>query len=236
MSNQVEIILSPLLLPIYELTGKSVVVIDILRATSTICAALHNGAASVIPVVSTEEALSFSNKDYLIAGEREGMKAPGFDFGNSPSEYATDVVKGKTIVLTTTNGTKCIQASKEADEILVGSFFNITVLADYLNNQNNDIILFCSGWKDKVNLEDTAYAGCLAELLNAKQQSDCDSLELARDLYRQSLPNTMEYLRKASHAKRFSRLGNNEDLELCLKHDIHPVIPKFNGGRLVDIL
>lgn len=235
MSKQIEIVLSPLLLPLYDLRGKVVVVIDILRATSTICAALHNGARSVIPVITVEEAMSYSNKNYLIAGEREGSKADGFDFGNSPLEYSPEVVSDRDIVLTTTNGTKCIMASTDAAEILIGSFFNISVLADYLISQSRDVILFCSGWKNKVNLEDTAFAGALAEKLTSTFTSDCDSCELAIDLYRQSLPDIVSYLSKASHAKRFDRLGNHSDLDLCLSLDLHPVVVSYQGDRLIAV-
>jgi len=235
VSKQIEIVLSPLLLPLYDLHGKVVVVIDILRATSTICAALHNGAKCVIPVITVEEAMSYSDKNYLIAGERDGSKADGFDFGNSPLEYSPEVVNNRDIVLTTTNGTKCIKASMDAAEILIGSFFNISVLADYLIRQPKDVILFCSGWKNKVNLEDTAFAGALADKLTTSFTSDCDSCELAIDLYRQSLPDIASYLSKASHAKRFERLGNHSDLELCLSHDLHPVVVKYQGDRLIVI-
>lgn len=234
MKNQVEIILSPLLLPMFPVGNKVVVVIDILRATSTICVALSNGARSVIPVVSTEEALGFKG-DYLIAGEREGQKADGFNFGNSPAEYGPEVVSGRDIVLTTTNGTKCIQASREASEILVGSFLNLSVLADYLNRQHRDIVLFCSGWKNKVNLEDTLFAGCLASKLDASQRSNCDSTELSIDLYHSAKDNLHHYLTKASHARRFSRLGNFTDLELCLETDSHPVLVKYQKDRLVTV-
>jgi 2-phosphosulfolactate phosphatase len=235
VSNQVEIILSPLLLPLYHLQNKVVVVIDILRATSTICAALDNGASSVIPVVSVEDALSYPSDEYLIAGEREGKKVPGFNFGNSPLEYGTDVVQNKDVVLTTTNGTKCIKASSDAEEILVGSFFNISVLANYLNAQSKDVILFCSGWKNSVNLEDTIFAGALAQRLLGSDTSDNDSCELAVDLYRQAENKLGSYLEKASHAKRFSRLGNHKDLELCLTFDLHPVLVQYQIDRLVSI-
>ena len=235
MSRTIEIVLSPLLLPLVDLKGKTVVVIDILRATSTICAALHNGASAVIPVVSVEDALNHSSDNYLVAGERNGEKAPGFDFGNSPSEYSTDVINHKEVVLTTTNGTKCIHASLAADEILVGSFFNLSVLTDYLKGIDNSVVLFCSGWKDRVNLEDTLFAGYVANGLRDTHIWDSDEVEMAIDLVQTSQPDPAAYLIKASHAQRFKRLGNHADLDICMQIDAHPVVVQYNEGKLLSI-
>lgn len=235
MTRTVEIVLSPLLLPLVDLKGKTVVVIDILRATSTICAALHNGAESVTPVISVEEALQHSALDYLVAGERDGEKAPGFDFGNSPTEYERSVIQNKKVVLTTTNGTKCIHASKAADEILVGSFFNLTVLSTYLRNNKNSVVLFCSGWKDRVNIEDTLFAGYIANSLKETHTWDSDEVELAIDLVKAAQPDPGVYLKKASHAQRFERLGNHGDLSICMQIDAHPVVVQYNNGKLTSI-
>jgi 2-phosphosulfolactate phosphatase len=235
VKKTVEIVLSPLLLPLVNLDGKTVVVIDILRATSTICAALYYGAKSVIPVVSIEEALSYSNKDFLVAGERNGEKAAGFDFGNSPSEYNSQVIMQREVVLTTTNGTKCIHASKAAREILIGSFYNLGVLLEYLRESNNNVVLFCSGWKDRVNLEDTLFAGYVAQGLSETHEWEGDEVELALDLTRSAQPDPVAYLRKASHAKRFDNLGNLRDLETCLQIDTHPVVVQLQQGKLVVV-
>ncbi|MFT5725067.1 MAG: 2-phosphosulfolactate phosphatase [Bacteroidia bacterium] len=235
MSRTVEIVLSPLLLPLVDLTGKTVVVIDILRATSTICAALHNGAASITPVVSVEDALSYSDTDYLVAGERNGEKAPGFDFGNSPAEYSPEIIKGKNVVLTTTNGTKCIHASQAAKEILVGSFFNLSVLIEYLKKSENNVVLFCSGWKDRVNLEDTLFAGYVVQGLSETHTWISDEVELALDLVQRAQPDPVPYLRKASHAQRFERLGNSTDLKICLAFDVHPVVVRYEVGKLIAV-
>ncbi|MBO6515772.1 MAG: 2-phosphosulfolactate phosphatase [Bacteroidia bacterium] len=234
MQKNIEIVLSPLLLPLVDLKGKTVVVIDILRATSTICAALDNGALSVTPVVSVEEALQYDKSDYLVAGERNGQKAEGFDFGNSPAEYAPSLVKGKKIVLTTTNGTKCIHASLDASEILVGSFYNLARLSEYLSDRDNGVVLFCSGWKNRVNLEDTLFAGYLAQSLSETHIWDSDEVELALSLVNKAQFDPVEYLRNASHAKRFARLGNHTDLPLCMQFDKHPVLVKYKGGKLVS--
>ncbi|MFT5512633.1 MAG: 2-phosphosulfolactate phosphatase [Bacteroidia bacterium] len=231
----VDIVLSPLLLPLVEIEGKTVVVIDILRATSTICAALHNGAKSVIPVVSVEDALSYKSSDCLVAGERNGEKADGFDFGNSPLEYSKEVIQNREVVLTTTNGTKCIHAALKADEILVGSFFNLTVLTEYLRKQDNSVVLFCSGWKDRVNLEDTLYAGYIAKALSDTHEMQSDAIEIALDLVGATYQDPIKYLAKASHVKRFKRLGNHIDLGVCMEIDAHPVVVRYENGKLVTV-
>ncbi len=235
MQKSLEVVLSPLLLPLVDLTGKTVVVIDILRATSTICAALNNGAKSLKPVVSTEEALSYNKNEYCIAGERNGEKAPGFDFGNSPREYSRELIGGKKIVLTTTNGTKCIHASLDADEVLIGSFFNLDAIITYLRNSSNDAVLFCSGWKDRVNLEDTLFAGYVAEGLRETHHWDSDEVEISLNLYNKASIDPISFLRNASHAKRFERLGNTQDLEVCLEFNAHPIVVKYADGELVGI-
>ncbi|MCB9262584.1 MAG: 2-phosphosulfolactate phosphatase [Flavobacteriales bacterium] len=212
--------------------NKTVVVIDVLRATSTICAALNNGATSVIPVVSVDEALQFDKDIFLIAGERNGQKAEGFDFGNSPSEYAREMVLGKEVVLTTTNGTKCIHASMDASEILVGSFYNLSATAEYLKKCDSDVLLFCSGWKNAVNIEDTLFAGYLVSMLKSHFSYDSDVVEIALDMVKNSKTNLLHYLSKASHAKRFDRLGFGDNTELCMRFDEHPVVVKYQDGKL----
>ena len=233
--RNIEVVLSPLLLPLVDLTGKTVVVIDILRATSTICAALHNGAKSVRPVISTEDALTHVGRNTMVAGERNGEKVDGFDFGNSPTEYAPDMVAGKKVVLTTTNGTKCIHASMAAREIMVGSFFNLDVLVDYLSTCPNDVVLFCSGWKNRVNLEDTLFAGYVAHSLKDSHDWNGDEVELAMDLMFKAQADPLDYLTKASHAQRFTRLGNHEDLDICMQFNKYPALVKYTDGVLINM-
>ena len=234
--NKVEVILSPLLQSNFDIRGKVVVVIDILRATSTMCTILNNGAECIIPVVSKEEALNYksTNPNYIIAGEREGRTAEGFDFGNSPSEYGPEVVRNKTVVLTTTNGTKCLNACGGAKEVLVGSFYNLSILADYLSQSQNDIVLFCSGWKDRVNLEDTIFAGALVTRLTETHQAEDDTAHLAADLYKAHEGDLISYLKKASHPQRFAKMGNTSDLPLCLKTDAYPVLIVKVGNKLLS--
>ncbi len=138
--------------------NKNVVVIDILRATTTMCVAMENGANSIWPVDSVQKAAQ-AGSSFLTAGERNGEKVEGFDLGNSPQEFSEEVVKGRDIVMTTTNGTKAISLSEGAKNIYIASYRNISAVVQELQQQTEDIVLFCSGWKDQVNLEDTLFAG-----------------------------------------------------------------------------
>ena len=156
--------LSPALLNLYDVSNSIVVIIDILRATSTIATALHNGAKSVIPVDSVQECIRISKLiDGISAGERDGKIAEGLLHGNSPFEYPPSFINGKTLVLTTTNGTRLLQMAldKNAKEIITGAFANLSSVCDYLRLQKQPVILGCAAWKDRVNIEDTLFAGAV---------------------------------------------------------------------------
>ena len=142
-----------------------VVVIDVLRATSAICAAFHNGIKSIIPVATIEEAREYKAKGYLVGAERKGQIVEGFDFGNSPYSYMNEALRGKEVVLTTTNGTKALDVAKDADTVVVGSLNNLDALCEWLAEQDKNILCLCSGWQDKFNLEDTICAGAISEYL-----------------------------------------------------------------------
>jgi 2-phosphosulfolactate phosphatase len=161
--------------------NKNVVVIDILRATTTMCVAMENGANSIWPVDSVQKAAQ-AGSSFLTAGERNGEKVEGFDLGNSPQEFSEEVVKGRDIVMTTTNGTKAISLSEGAKNIYIASYRNISAVVQELQKQPEDIVLFCSGWKDQVNLEDTLFAGEVIYLVGGSgyQVSGSEGLE-ARD-------------------------------------------------------
>src|SRR5579871_882538 len=156
--------LSPALLHLYDVNHAVVVIIDVLRATSTIATALYNGAKCVIPVDSVAKCIELGRQiDGITAGERDGMIAEGLEHGNSPFEYPTEFVGGKTLVLTTTNGTKLLHMALDrgAGQIITGSFPNLSPVCDYLLTQNLPVVLACAAWKDKVNIEDLLFAGAV---------------------------------------------------------------------------
>lgn len=236
MAKKLDVILSPLLIDNFTFENKTTVVIDILRATTTICTALQNGASFVYPVETLEEASMLKQNGYLAAAERGGQKVEGFDMGNSPAEYTPERVENQSIVLTTTNGTRCIKLSDPSEKIIAGAFSNISSLVEYLRNDPNDLILFCAGWKNKVNLEDTLFAGALAQRLKKDYTWDSDAVEMASDLYLAAKPKLDKYVKKAAHAQRFAAMGVSADTAYCLQEDTCQVLPVLQDNKLVNIL
>ena len=138
-----------------------VVIVDLLRATTVISTAFHYGIKEIIPVQSISEAKKYLGKDnYIVAAERNAMAIEGFSYGNSPFQYMNTDIKGKSLVLTTTNGTKAINIANEYN-VVTSSFINIDSVCDFLINNSKDVIILCSGWKGVFNLEDSIFSGCL---------------------------------------------------------------------------
>lgn len=238
MNKQIEVVLTPALLPLYQVKGKTVVVIDVLRATSSMCVAFKTGANKILPVSTPEECSLFKDFDFLCAAERNAVKLPGFDMGNSPFEFQNPLIKDRNIAFTTTNGTKAIKQSKElgAEKIVAGSFLNLEVLCNWLMHQPNDIILLCAGWKDKVNMEDTLFAGAVIAQLKNNVTLHCDSGLMAEQLYTSMQDNLEDYVRKSSHAQRFKALNAAEDdVHFCLQLNTAPVLPIMQGEYLVSL-
>ena len=232
--STLDVILTPNLLHLYPLNGKVVVVIDVLRATTTMTVALDQGAEKVIPVESIEECLSYKDKPgHILAGERGGQKVEGFTYGNSPFEYMDGVVKGKTLVLTTTNGTRAIRMSRAAKEILIGGFLNFSALTRWLLNESEDTILLCSGWRDKFNLEDTVFAGAIVHHLKEHFLVDSDAAFAAEKLYLNSRKNMLHFMKQSSHYKRLAKFGVVNDIKYCLRPDLTQVVPILKQGALV---
>lgn len=226
---------SPALYPVYADTDSIVVVIDVLRATSAICTALHNGAARIIPVATVEEAKALQNQGFLAGAERDAIKVEGFDFGNSPFDYMDPSLAGKTIALTTTNGTQAIEAARNAKMVVVGAFTNITALCNWLHEQNSNVLLLCSGWKNRFNLEDSLFAGAVtAELIKRRPDYRLGDGCLALNyLYQMAEKDPMKFLARASHKERLARLNLKDDIRYCLQPDLTTVIPVLQGDSLV---
>lgn len=214
-----------------------VVVIDVLRATSAICAAFENGIKSIIPVSTLEEALEYKSKGFLVGAERKGQIVEGFDFGNSPYSYMREELKDQEVVLTTTNGTKALHIARNAKTVVVGSLLNLEALCNWLMKQNENILCLCSGWQDKFNLEDTICAGAICEKLisSGKFMSDEDSSIAAKYLYLSAKDNYLGYLKSSSHRRRLKNLNLNEDIKYCLTPNQTDVIPILKDGKLVKI-
>lgn len=229
-----EVCLSPALLHLFDVKNSIVVIIDVLRATSTICTALYNGATRVIPVASVEECVNIGRAiGGITAGERDGKIAEGLIHGNSPFEYPREFVENKTLVLTTTNGTKLLHMAKDAVQIITGSFPNISAVCDYLIAQNQNVILGCAAWKDRVNMEDTLFAGAVVNRIKAHFDVNCDSAIAAETLYNNAKDDIYTFMQQASHYKRLANYGLEKDIHYCLTPDGANVLPLFKNGELI---
>lgn len=236
MPNKIEVCLTPALLPLYNLENSIVVVIDIFRATTSICYGIDNGAEAIIPVATVEECKSFTDPNFLLAAERDGKVVEGFDFGNSPFAYATEKVAGKTVVLTTTNGTHAIdQSKKTAHQVIIGSFLNLNAVCNYLQNAGKDVLLLCAGWKNKFNLEDTLFAGAVVNQLKSSDFILDDSSIAADDLYIIAKDDLNAYTAKTSHSERLKKLGIEEDIKFCLNLNICNSIPVLANNKLIKL-
>ncbi len=234
--NSIEVCFSPALYQ-HILTEQpfSVAVVDILRATTSICAAFQNNVKEIIPVPTTEEALEYKNQGYLIAAERNGIKLDFADFGNSPDNFMTDMVRGKSIVYSTTNGTQTIKMVNNGCPVVIASFINLKAVARYLAAQKKDTVILCAGWKNKFNLEDSVFAGALThELLNHGMTMNCDSAQAALDLWHAARENPLAYIQKAMHRERLKKLNLDSILEYCLTPDQTDIVPVFDGFRIVN--
>jgi 2-phosphosulfolactate phosphatase len=229
--------LSPALLHLYDAGNAVVVIIDVLRATSTIATALNNGAKYVIPVDSVAKCIELGKQiNCITAGERDGKIAEGLSYGNSPFEYPPEFVGGKILVLTTTNGTKLLHMAldKGARYIITGSFVNLSAVCDFLLSQNQNVILGCAAWKDRINIEDTLFAGAVINRVKNNFSINCDSSMIAETLYLEGKNDMFEFMKKqqASHYLRLSGYGLEKDIRYCLTPDIANVLPFYEDGKL----
>jgi len=228
--------LSPALLHLYDLSNSIVVIIDVFRATSTIAAALKNGAKCVIPVDTVPKAIEISkNIGGIAAGERDGRVAEGLEHGNSPLEYGPDFIAGKTLVLTTTNGTRLLHMAldNKADTIISGSFPNLSSVCDFLKKENKNVVLGCAGWKDRFNLEDTMFAGAVINRIKENFIMHCDSSLMAEDMYNMHKHDMNSFIRKTTHWHRLASYGLEKDLEYCVTPDVANVLPQYKDGALI---
>lgn len=235
MTNDLSVCLTPVLIPLYDVENSIVVIIDIFRATSSICYGIENGAKAIIPVSEVEECEAYREHGHLLAAERNGEVVMGFDFGNSPFSYTKEKVAGKTVVLTTTNGTQALHLSRKAKKIVIGSFLNLTSLCNWLKTQNENILLVCAGWKNNFNLEDTLFAGAVANQLWETGLKPDDAAIAAYDLFQVGKGDISQYLKKTSHGERLKKLGIEKDIEFCLQVDLTTAIPLLDGDRLVKM-
>lgn len=231
---KVEVCLSPALYPFYENRDAIVIVVDIFRASTSICAALVNGAKSVIPVASIDEAMWYKAQGYLVGAERNVLRCDFADFGNSPFDYTPDHVRGHDVVLTTTNGTQAINCARSAYALVVGSFINLTSVADYCKIEQRDVVILCSGWNNRFSIEDTLFAGALVErLADLDFCTATDSSIAALSLWHQAKYNPFQFIAETEHYQRLKAHNLLDQINFCLSIDLVNGLPILKDGKIV---
>lgn len=234
----IDVCFTPEVVNLFDFKEKNVVVIDIFRATTTMVASLANGVKNIIPVSQLEECIAYPEADHVIkAAERGGKKVDGFLFGNSPFDYIDKPeAKDKTLIMTTTNGTRAIDLSKEASNVIIGSFLNISAICDFLIEDKKDVIMFCAGWKGRYNLEDSLFAGAIIHRLQNYFSFDSDGALSSLLLYQKAkFDGFHTFLKNSSHYKRLSGFSNHKDIELALEFDKYAILPMLNKEGAIEI-
>ena len=239
--NKIETILSPALYPFRKMNGSHIcVVIDILRATTSICTAVNNGAKAIIPVKTIEEAKEYKDKGFLVAGERIEDTFPFADWGNSALEFTRQRVEGNEIVHSTTNGTVAIALAKESNpsKIVIGAFSNLSALSNYLSEQGKDVQLFCSGWNNTVSLEDMTFAGALADRLlqSGKFENKNDSTHSAIAVWNSAKDDLQGYMENASHIHRLRKHGMDDVFDYTFQLDTCDVVPGLEDKKIINLM
>ena len=222
-----------------RLQGKRAILIDIIRATTTIVTAFQNGCLSVIPCLTPEEAFEKARKflkgECLIGGARNGVKVPGFDLGNSPREYTREVIQGKHLVLSTTNGTRALRALSPAKEVAIGAFLNASAVSRWAAGQGSDLLIACAGLRGSFSLEDAVCAGLVVERLSeavGKEIKKTDSAKACQILYWHYKGNFLGMLRESEWGRELEGRGLIEDLRYCSRVDIASIVPRMQEGRI----
>lgn len=214
-----------------------VVVIDVLRATSVMVTALNNGCDKIIPVKEIEEAIDIASKDknkYLLGGERGGIKIDKFDFSNSPLDYTKDIVKGKSLIMTTTNGTRAIKNSEEAERIFIGALINGRVVAEKLAKLNKDVTFVNAGTDGEFSMDDFITSGYIINCLRDIMKNHCTLTDIAKtsEYVYINNPSIISFVKDALHYKRMKDLRYNEDLRYCLSKDLINIVPEYKDGEI----
>lgn len=235
--RNIEVCFSPALTNHFDITKKNVVLIDILRATSTICTAFARGVAEIIPVATEEEALKYKKSGHIVAGEHNGKTLAFADYGNFPLSLMAIDLKGKSMIFCTTNGTKAVCAAAQARRLIFGSYLNFSAVAAFLEKNNKDTVLLCSGWNNNFSLEDTLFAGALcSKLIDEKKFRLCDDAAMAAlDLWNQAKNNLLCYIKKGTHYKRLIDLGFVDDIKYCHTFDTTDKVPFLQKNTIVCI-
>ena len=233
MAQSLEVILSPALYAYRSTSGKHIsVVIDILRFTTSLLSAFENGVDAVIPVSSLNEAENLKKQGFPVAAEREGLRLPFADYGNSAADFKTPDIKGKTLAYSTTNGTVAMTMASANGPVVAAAFANLPAVAEWLNMHNENVVILCSGWKNLFSFEDTLCAGALTTLLmqSGKYQKTGDEADLSISIWETNKGKLQETLINTSHYKRLIGLGVDPLPEYTVQIGTSRVIPVFENG------
>lgn len=232
--NSLEICFTPAAFEAHADSEAVVVIIDVLRATSSICTAFANGVREIIPVETVEEARAMKARGYLVAAERDGYVLDFADFGNSPFNFTPEKVKGRSVVYSTTNGTGIMKRASVCHDVVIGSWLNISVLCNWIAEQGRKVVIVCAGWKKRFSLEDAVCAGAMATRLleSGKFSTICDSVHAATDLWMMARSDLLGYMEKAAQRSRLRDKGLDDCIPYCHKLDVTDVIPVLRDGRL----
>lgn len=235
---KIDVIISADYIDSESLRGKVAVVIDMLRATSVITTALSNGAKRVIPVVSVEDAfnkakeLKALGEEVLLGGERKALKIDGFDFSNSPLEYKRDIVEGKNVIMSTTNGTRALNLCSKADKVVVASVLNGQAVAKYLENEEKEVVFVNSGTNGEFSSDDFMCAGyIISELARNKEIDLTDIAKTAKYVY-ESSKSIEDFIKDAKHYNILKNLGLEEDLKYCSTKNLIDSVFEFKNGEI----
>ncbi|WP_441001117.1 2-phosphosulfolactate phosphatase [Fodinibius sp. SL11] len=242
MINKIDVFSSAYSFKEEDVRDKTVVIIDVLRASSTMVTALQNGAKGVIAVEDMDDASKISHnldaQSFLMSGEKNGITIDGYDLGNSPLEHTEEVVKGKTIILNTTNGTKAIRRCSLADPIIVGSFLNLKAIVEYLQKlDDEEVLLVCAGWRGRLSLEDILCAGnIIYDLCGGNLPIEArDGAKVAFGLYEKFGDDIENSIKSSNYAIRLKDIVSVDDLEYCCQRSITDILPALNEGIITDI-
>lgn len=217
---------------------KFIIVIDVLRASSTILTALENGCRYVIPTATVSDAMEiaqqFDRDSILLCGEREGKKIAGFDLGNSPLEYIKEKVEGKILIFSSTNGSKTLLKVHNAKSIFIATFNNIDAVAQHIRILSNDVMIVCSGKLDRFALEDAVCAGMVvSQIMKVKNGWELTDGAVAALNLSESFTDTLDLLLNCQHGKYLTSIGMKEDLHLCSQLNTYTIVPEFTNGKIV---
>lgn len=236
--RKIDVCFSPALYPFYHNLEAVVVVVDVFRATTTMASAFYNGVRSIRPVATVEEAEAYKEKGWLVGAERNVRRCEFADFGNSPFDYVPEKVAGKDVVFTTTNGTRAITIAQSAFRVVTGAFINLQAVADYCVEHGRDVVVLCSGWQDKVNIEDTLFGGALTAVLSegGLYETGSDAAVIARDMWLDNKGRLMDYMEQTDHLARLKVNHLEDAVPYCLSLDLTDKVPELSVEEGILVL